>query len=185
MRRPMERVSGIGIDVKDLDHEFVKQALDGDRAAFDYLFERHKAFVYNVCCGMVGIGDDAADITQSTFIKAYNSLVQFRRESSFRTWVYRIAINLCIEYIRREKRRKRLAAEFKPEFNEVKNIGDRVREAMLNIDSGLRAVLVLFYFEGYSCREIGEILGYSELAVRSRLYRARKEFKGKYKECEP
>ena len=163
------------------DADLARQARMGSRAAFDVLFQRHKPFVYNVCYRILGSADDAVDMTQAAFIQAYRELRKFKGDSAFRSWLYRIAVNLCISLVRREQRRRRLA-EAMPDQHRDENTDPYVREAVLKLPPHLRTVLALFYFQGLSCEEAAEVLGCSEGAVRTRLHRARIAFKEKYEE---
>lgn len=165
------------------DMELVKQAREGSEAAFDGLFQRHKTFIYNVCCRMLGSREDAVDATQNAFISAYQSIGGFKGRSSFRSWVCRIAINECTAQIRREQRRRALS-EKAPLAAGNSESRDRVWEAVLALPAGLRSVLVLFYFQGLSCQEAAQALGCLEGTIKTRLHRARAAFKKQYEELE-
>ena len=166
----------------DEDIRLVRQAREGSRAAFDLLFERHKEFVYNVCCRMLGSADDAVDLTQTTFIQAYREIRRFRGDASFRTWLYRIAVNQSITIIRRESRRRRLAEAIPIPSHRTED--DWVWDVILKLDPQHRAILVLHYFQGLTCDDLAKALGCSYGAVRTRLHRARIAFKKKYEELE-
>ena len=183
MRKSSEATLESAGAIHDDDGSLVRQAREGSRAAFDALFHRHKPFIYNVCCRMLGSVDDAVDVTQSAFIQAYRELRKFRGDASFRTWLYRIAVNLCVTFIRREQRQKRLA-EATPIEPHRSSEDEGVWEAVLKLPPRHRAVLVLFHFQGLSCEETAKALGCSYGAVRTRLHRARIEFKKKYEELE-
>jgi RNA polymerase sigma-70 factor (ECF subfamily) len=164
------------------DSDLVRQVVSGNSVAFDALFQRHKPFVYNVCYRMLGNADDAVDATQSTFIKAYDSIRKFRGDASFRTWLYRIAVNMCTEALRRESRRRGLLANTPDPAIDDDEPNDGVWEAMLELNSDTRALLVLFYFQELSGSEVAQVMQCSEGAVRVRLHRARMLFKKKYEE---
>ena len=166
---------------RDADTALINAARDGDRAAFDALFERHKRFVYNVCLRILGPGEDAVDACQSTFVKAYRRLSVFRGDACFRTWLYRIAVNISVGLARKEKHRHPAGLSASPETGSHA-MEDTVREAMLDLPPDVRAILVLFYFHGLSCEELAEALGCSEGAARVRLHRARKLFRKIYQE---
>jgi RNA polymerase sigma-70 factor (ECF subfamily) len=147
------------------------------------LFDRHKTFIYNVCYRMLASEDDAIDAVQTSFIQAYGQIHSFRGESCFRTWLYRISVNICTEHLRREKRRRLLSAEMEyPHGNDVPR--DMVWEAILELPPDLRAILVLRYFQDLPCEDISQILGCTVSAARTRLHRAREAFKRKYKELQ-
>lgn len=160
------------------EREVVRQAQEGSRSAFDELFHRHKTFIYNICYRMLGSAEDATDATQNAFIEAYRSLKGFRGEASFRSWLCRIAMNVCAAMVRQEQRRRSLAQKFEP--TKRARSDDRVWEAVLELSPDLRSVLVLFYFQDMSCGEAAQALRCSSGAVRVRLHRARAAFKKKY-----
>lgn len=174
-------MSSLALAESNQDMELVGRARAGDDAAFDSLFHRHKQMIFNVCLGILGSHEDATDATQSTFIQAFRALQSFRGDSEFRTWLYRIATNACLELIRKRKRQ--------PESGLPTEIPDRGRacdervwEAMLDLAPDVRAVLVLSYFQGLSGKDLATALGCSEGAARVRLHRARHLFKAKYEE---
>lgn len=167
---------------QDQEKSLIRQAREGSRSAFDLLFERHRQFVYNVCYRMLGSADDAVDLTQEAFIQAYRELRRFRGDAAFRTWLYRIAINQCVNVIRREQRRRRLAETGPPEYEPTHD--DHVWEVILELEPQHRAVLVLHYFQGLSCEEMAKALGCLGGTVRTKLHRARMAFKKRYEESE-
>lgn len=130
---------------------------------------------------MLGSEDNAVDATQTTFIQAYRKLKSFRGDCAFRTWLYRIASNACLEILRRERRRNLLSLYTEPKEESIPK-NDTVWEAILELPPQLRVVLVLFYFQGLSNFEIAQALETSDGAVRIRLHRARLAFKEKYEE---
>jgi len=91
-------------DPKEIDLEKVREAQAGDRSAFDYLVERHKDIVYAVAYRFARDPDLALDLSQDVFIRAYRGLKSFKGRSSFSTWLYRIAMNTCIDYTRKRSR---------------------------------------------------------------------------------
>jgi len=167
---------------QDQEKSLIRQAREGSRSAFDLLFERHRQFVYNVCYRMLGSADDAVDMTQEAFIQAYRELRRFRGDAAFRTWLYRIAINQCVNVIRRDQRRKRLAEAVPIEYES--NPDDQVWEVILKLEPQHRAVLVLHYFQGLTCDEMAKALGCLSGTVRTKLHRARAAFKKQYQESE-
>src|SRR5262245_29816498 len=83
------------------DHALVRQYLAGDMRAFDALMIRHERQVYRACYRFVNKREDAMDLAQEVFIKAFENLASFRWESSFKTWIYRIAMNHCINHVKK------------------------------------------------------------------------------------
>lgn len=173
---------------QDHDLQLVLQARAGDSNAFDELFTRHRRYVYNICHRMLGNAEDAVDATQAAFIAAFKGLARFRGEAAFRTWMYRIAINECNAILRRKHRtREDVEAAVACEEAPVGDVqgDDLVHEAILRLPPDMRAVLVLFYYQELSSREIAQALGCSDGAVRVRLHRARTAFKKQFEEMKP
>src|SRR5689334_84066 len=96
-----DRASG-----RDADNDLLKAVMEGDGTAYRGLVEKYQGRVYAMAYGMVRNREDARDITQEAFVKAYRNLESFRLESSFYTWLYRIAMNLAIDFVRKRKRRE-------------------------------------------------------------------------------
>ncbi len=175
----METLTDLETGNKNREMELISEAKEGRKSAFDELFQLHKSFIYNVCRRMIGSREDAIDATQAAFIQAYRKLGDFRGESSFRSWVCRIAINEATAIVRKESRRKRLTEKIELP-KEHKHENDRVEVAMLALPPDSRAIMILFYYEELSCEEISEALGITPGAVRTRLHRARVLFRKSY-----
>jgi RNA polymerase sigma-70 factor (ECF subfamily) len=179
----MEKTLELTFQQRDEDEELVLQVRNGDRTAFDKLFERHKTYVYNVCYRMLGSMEDARDATQNAFIRAFTSLPNFRGCSSFRTWIYRIAINVAVDISKRQKKAKTQLVMEQATAN-PEPVRETLNEAIGQLPPDHRAVLVLFYIQGLSGKELAEALGCSEGAARLRLHRARIALKAKYEELQ-
>ncbi|MEI8357069.1 MAG: sigma-70 family RNA polymerase sigma factor [Deltaproteobacteria bacterium] len=187
------------------DADLVRQAGEGDRDAFRELFERYQRRVLSVVMGMLHDRDAALDVTQDTFIKAYRSIDRFKGEASFYTWIYRIAVNLAIDWQRREWRRPMAAPTRSPsgdgpEEDAIDRIGDetpgndpflatrdrqlreRVREAIEELTPDHKAVILLREVEGLSYDEISRAMQCSIGTVMSRLHYARKKLQKRLKE---
>ena len=170
-----EELSGAGL---------VESCQRGDREAFRLLFECHKDKVYSVALYFFG-GDEAAasDVTQQVFLKLFTRITQFRRESEFSTWLYRLTTNACIDEQRRRKRfepvtgaesalpRARGSAEERLARREVR---DELRGAIAGLKPKLRIAILLKYFEELSYAEIADALGCSQGTVASRINRGHK-----------
>jgi len=173
------------------DAELVQACCDGQTDAFQPLVERYQDRVYNTVYRMVGSPEDARDIVQDAFLKAYENLSEFRGASSFYTWLYRIAVNLALTFRRRSKR-LRLVRPLEEETNaelsrsqagrlaqgpeaamESVERARLVSEALEGLDGDHRAAVVLRDIEGLDYRAIAEILDVSAGTVKSRIHRAR------------
>lgn len=200
---------GLATDAaEEADHAWasdaVRRAQEGDPAAFDELVLAYQDRIYNLINRMVGDADEAYDLLQDTFVKAYRALASFRRDARFSTWIYRIAVNACLSRHRKQAVRKRHApvsldqgyrtadgGEVRPDPPDVSREPARettrretqvlVRQAIDALDDDYRLVVLLRDMEGYSYEEIQEILGCPIGTVRSRLHRARAELGRKLK----
>jgi RNA polymerase sigma-70 factor (ECF subfamily) len=186
--------------VERTDAELVRLARQGDRGAFQELVERYQRKIYAVVLGMLHDHDAAWETSQETFLKALRSLDQFKGEASFYTWLYRIAVNLAIDYQRHEWRHKAVdvsdatiaTQETVQEdlrrddpFRRVKNreIGERVRAAIDQLTPEHRAVILLREVEGLSYDEISRVMECAKGTVMSRLHYARKKLQTLLQDC--
>lgn len=175
------------------DWELVQKCQAGEISAFQELVSRYHQKVYMVILGLLRNREDALEVAQETFFRAYRKIKSFQGGSSFYTWIYRIAVNLSIDAQRRQKRnpldfRESMDAVLETQ-NEVArdpfaDVHDKeLRETLLNAINDLtpehKAVIVLRTIEGLSYKDIGEILGCSEGTVMSRLHYARKKLHDK------
>lgn len=175
------------------DAALVKRALAGERAAFGELIERHQKRVYGVAYGILRNREDAWDVAQEAFVKAYRNLDRFEGGSAFYTWIYRITYNLAIDHYRSKGRRdavhfednammeKVLDAEDRPTFTtNPSEMADRaeltrvLNDAMSQLSDKHRAIIVLREVEGLAYEEIADVLGVPKGTVMSRLFHARK-----------
>ncbi|MBN2000377.1 RNA polymerase sigma factor [candidate division KSB1 bacterium] len=163
--------------------ELVQKAQLGDVPAFEELVRLHDSHVLQIALGMVNNIDDARDIYQETFTKAYTHLSSFQYRSSFKTWITKIAVNASLNYRRKKWFRSRLSLEesempIKVEksnpdrsfFN--KELGEAINRSLLKLSRKQRAVFTLKHLHGYKIREIAEMLNCSESTIKSDLYRA-------------
>lgn len=175
---------------QDDDRILLQRFLAGDVGAFDQIFGRHEAYVYNICLGILNNPDDARDVTQDTFVKVYRSAAGFKGKSSFSTWLYRIAVNYCLDLLRRPARRRsvELPEGWEPEdpSGEAASADRRaiIAETLQRLRPDHRAVLSLRYFQQLSYDEMAEVMDMSIGRVKILLHRARKAFKDKYEDGE-
>ena len=169
----------------------IRSVLDGNINDFEQLVTAYEKNVYNLALRMVGDPDDAADITQETFIKAYRALGSFRGDSKFSSWIYRIASNVCLDFLRSRSRRAQVPLSFENEDAEgeielpdmsqnpeevlMKKLSmEAVRRGMEKLPPKQRQILVLRELCGLSYAELEQTLSVEEGTVKSRIFRARK-----------
>jgi RNA polymerase sigma-70 factor (ECF subfamily) len=172
---------------------WIARAKAGDQAAFAAIFTRYERRIYSFIYRMLGDPDDAYDLTQDTFLKAYRALGKTDDELNVNAWLHRIAANACMDLLRRRQRvrwlpwetakhdRPSARAEDDPERTllggETQTAVQRVLAAMSPRN---RQAMILREYEGLSCEDIGEVMGVSRSAVKSMLFRGREEFRRLY-----
>ena len=172
---------------------WIARAKAGDQAAFAAIFTRYERRIYSFIYRMMGDPDDAYDLTQDTFLKAYRALGKTDDELNVNAWLHRIASNACMDLLRRRQRvrwlpwetakhdRPSARAEDDPERTllggETQTAVQRVLAAMSPRN---RQAMILREYEGLSCEDIGEVMGVSRSAVKSMLFRGREEFRKLY-----
>lgn len=164
--------------VEDVPRDILDRAMEGDGDAFAPIYERFKGAIHTLAYGMLGNRADADEATQETFLAAWRSLKGFRLEARFATWLYRLAVNVCLERIRREARRRALGNGHGTPLPrlpraEAEGPGADVRAALARLDPGYRACVILRDVQGWSYQEIAEMLGVPVGTVRSRIARGR------------
>ena len=165
--------------------ELVKSAATGDQDSFKELVKILEPAVASTVIGMLGNCQEAADVGQETFIRFYKALKNFRGDSNVKTYVTRIAINLSLNEIKRQQRRRvlfvfdnKISDKGSEDVNIKKQeIMDMVQHALSQLNPKFRAVVVLRLIDGYSVRETGEILDIPEGTVLSRFSRAQKRLR--------
>jgi RNA polymerase sigma-70 factor, ECF subfamily len=176
---------------------WVARARKGDQAAFAELFARYERRIYAFTYRMMGNPDDAFDLTQETFLKAYRALGKTDPDLNVNAWLHRIASNACLDVLRRRQRLRWLpwdgprhdrATARREDIPEERLLGDEtqraVNRALQAMSPRNRQALILREFEGLSYHEIAAVLGITYLAVKSLLFRARDEFRERYRALE-
>jgi RNA polymerase sigma-70 factor (ECF subfamily) len=171
------------------ERTLVQKARDGDRDAFGELVTRYMRRAYYVALGLVGSHDDALDLSQEAFVRAYRARASIDPERPFYAWLYQIVRRLCFNHLRNRKTRRRRLDEAGPwlvdqagarvgddpaKATERSELRARLEAAIEELPEREREVLVLKEFEGLRYREIAELLGIPMGTVMSRLYSARK-----------
>ncbi len=173
------------------DLDLVRRCQEGDHQAYRVLVERYEGRIYNLACSIVGDREAARDAAQTAFIRAYQALPGFRADAGFYTWIYRIAVNVCLNAAQKEKRRRDTTSlddllesrHFTPEqlwerrtpHNDFERLRlqESIREVLGRLSPDHRLVIVLKDIEGMSQEEISETLNCSVGTIKSRLSRAR------------
>jgi RNA polymerase sigma-70 factor, ECF subfamily len=181
------------------DDELIREAQRGDRSAFDSLVRRYDQSVLRLALHMLGNEQDAQDVHQEAFLKAYRHLGNFRFECSFYTWLYRIVTNLCLDHLRRRKSRRedpatvidsrgdemdllsnvsdtRSMADPARELDR-KRMGQSISEALDKLTPRERTVFELKHYQGLKLRTIGEMLNTTEETAKNTLFRATRKLR--------
>ena len=177
---------------REQEAQIVRRVLEGDVNAFEDLVTEHEKGVYAIAQRMTGNAEDAADMTQETFIKAYNSLSSFRGDSKFSVWLYRIATNVCLDFLRSRSRKPTVSLSVEDDDGEEVELDiadesqsperllergltrDAVRRGLNALSPEYRQILLLREIQGLSYEEIADVLTLEVGTVKSRIFRARK-----------
>lgn len=169
--------------VKDGDVALVEQCKQGNREAMSQLVNQYERPVYNAAYRILGSVDDAADTTQTVFLKVFEHLQDYDPQYRFFSWIYRIAINESLNQVKKRRPQEPLAdSEASPwqspeQQLEGERLSNMVQSALMDLSEDYRTVVVLKHFSGCSYQEISGILQLPEKTVKSRLYTARQVLK--------
>ncbi|OUR95599.1 RNA polymerase [Flavobacteriales bacterium 34_180_T64] len=169
------------------DQYYINQIIDGDTNAFSVLVDRYKDLVFTLAIRMLKNREEAEEVSQDTFIKAYKSLAKFKGDSKFSTWIYKVAYHTCLDRIKKNKRAQNVVAidEFTERHIKTMDnaLNDMVQEeheqtiqdciALLPGDDSF--LLTLYYFEELSLDEISKIVGITANNVKVKIFRSRKK----------
>ncbi len=178
---------------REEEAKIIRAVIDGNTNAFEDLVLEYQKQVYHITLKMTGNEEDAFDLSQETFLKAYRSLSAFRGEAGFGSWLYRMAANLCIDFLRKKKRRgtEKIVSldedaeegrrppelpdlRYEPQSAlEKKETREKVQEGLRRLPQEQRLILVMRDVEGFSYQEISDALKIELGTVKSRIYRAR------------
>ena len=159
------------------DIVLVRRFKNGNEKAFDRLFEKYQIPLYSICYRYTRNGADARDLTQDIFIKIYNNLKKFNEKSKLFTWLYRIAVNTCISFKRKERNP---VQECEPARKTI-FMDERVRmkiaidDALAKLPERQKMSFILHHYEGYTFNEIGEIMGITTGAAKANHFNAIKK----------
>ena len=171
----------------ETDHHYIQETLAGNTQAFSVLVERYRDFVYTIALKMLKVREEAEEVAQDSFVKAYESLWTFRGDSKFSSWLYRIVYRKSLDRLRKHKKIRTLDLVEETTEAETQSIENALQtlEAMersVIIQKGLEqlpeveaAIVGFYYFEGLSVREISDITELTEDNIKIKLYRSRKK----------
>jgi RNA polymerase sigma-70 factor (ECF subfamily) len=163
------------------DEELVRACLGGDRAAFDRLVSRHQREVYRLCYRFVANHEDAAELAQDAFVRAYRALAKFEGSAAFSTWLHRITVNVCLNRLALKRPRHETLDEARPyeaamEQADAAVIRDerarRIRAAIARLPEKQRVTLILRTYHELSHEQISRIMGNSVGAAKANLFHA-------------
>lgn len=169
------------------DQFYVDKALHGDTRAYSVLVEKYQDYIFTVVFRMLKVREEAEEVSQDTFLKAYEALSSFRGESKFSTWLYRIAYRKALDLIRKKSRSDTTQIIEEITGNELVNHvesglehmiyeerNEIIRRGILQLPEQEAAIITLYYYEDQSVKEIAQVTGISEDNVKVKLFRSRK-----------
>jgi RNA polymerase sigma-70 factor (ECF subfamily) len=172
------------VHVEDLEEALLDRCLEGDGGAFGQLIDRYQRVLYNVSLRMVGNREDALDITQTVFLKAWQAMGTFDRRHKFFSWIYRIMMNETLNHLSKRKRTEPLdeamvSDESGPDEDcSRKRLRESIQAALLELSPDYRQVIVLRHYAELSYEEMSGVLRIPEKTVKSRLHTARQLLSG-------
>lgn len=179
--------------MQDISDDILIRASEGDMDAFEKIYRAASGLVYNVAFRIVGDREDAEEVTQEVFLTIHRKLKNFRFQSSFKTWVYRITLNTSLNYSKKRARERARRVEYNSDAGPVnasemeqkidaEHLEKTITSMLDVLNPDQRACIVLRNIDGLSYREIAESLGININTVRSRLKRAREALLARNKE---
>jgi len=165
----------------DNDKGWIERSLRGDHQAFESLVAKYQHMIHALTFRMTGSRADAEDLAQETFIQAHQRLASYRAEARFSSWLYRIALNHCLNWKSRNQRRERLQEDWRQEAESSPAPNDalalEVQNALMQLHPKQRAAVALTLYDGLNHAEAARVLGCSETTVSWRLFTARAKLK--------
>jgi RNA polymerase sigma-70 factor (ECF subfamily) len=171
-------------DVRAADLELARRCEKGDAQAFEELYRQHAGRLYNLVCRMVGSAEEADDLLQDVFLHAHKKLSSFRGDSSLGTWLYRLGMNHCLDYLRGRQVKMGRATDSLDAEGAAEPVAPApvvpaaisrmdLERAIGRLPEGCRAAFLLHDVEGFDHREVARILGVSEGTSKSQVHKAR------------
>ncbi len=169
------------------DNYYIEQVLDGNTEAFSFLVEKYQDMIYGLSLKMLRNAEDAEELAQDTFVKAYRSLSSYKGTSKFSTWLYRIAYNAAISAMRKRKMEllsldeQRVSDQdemkIQQQMGQIKKeeLSNYLKKAIESLPADDQVLITLFYYEEQSVDDIARITGLTESNVKVKIHRARKK----------
>jgi RNA polymerase sigma-70 factor, ECF subfamily len=161
--------------------DLVRRCQSGDTEAFETLYRQHAARIYTLACRMAGSPEDGEDLLQEIFLQVYRKLGSFKGDAAIGTWMYRLALNHCLDYVRsRQAKMHKLTdtldaeTSFEPTARRDTPIARLdLERAVERLPEGCREAFVLHDVEGFDHKEVGELMGIAEGTSKSQVFKAR------------
>ncbi|MCW8981944.1 MAG: RNA polymerase sigma factor [Altibacter sp.] len=169
------------------DQYYIEKTMQGDTQAFGVLVERYQDFIFTITLRMVKNREEAEEVAQDSFIKAFESLASFRGESKFSSWLYSIAYRKALDRLRQQQRKRTtqlveeategdaVLVENALHYLEAKERSEIIQEAIMKLPEEEAAIITFYYFEAQSVKEIAAITSLTEDNVKIKLFRSRKK----------
>lgn len=165
------------------DNNLVSRCLNGDTEAFDTLVEKYYKIIFRLARKMLKNYDDAEEITQSVFVKAYENLNKYNPKYKFFSWLYRITVNETLNFSKKKSYTEEINESIANDDDDPDKIynqnelGEKIQDALMELDMLYRLPVVLKHFLNYSYKELADLLGIPEKTVKSRLFTGRQLLK--------
>lgn len=169
------------------DQHYINKVLEGDTNSFSFLVEKYKDMVFTLALKVVKSREEAEEVSQDSFIKAFRSLDKFKGDSKFSTWLYKIVYNNCMDLVKKKARKYNTstidevvenrieAAESTMQTIERKERAELMQECLQELPEDERTIVWMFYYKELSLKELIEVTSLSEANLKVKLHRARKK----------
>jgi RNA polymerase sigma-70 factor (ECF subfamily) len=179
--RQRQRPSLPSKEVTVSDAELVARCRAGEVDAFETLYHQHAARIFTLASRMAGSSDEGEDLLQEIFLQAYRKLGSFKGEAALGTWLYRLALNHCLDFVRSRQARTRKLTDTLDDERQFEAVAPRetpipridLERAIARLPEGCREAFILHEVEGFDHKEVGELLGIAEGTSKSQVFKAR------------